>query len=140
MKVVVVIVVLVFYLWFKLHKVSSVFILMLHTRSSQENSQLSTCEYSNAISIDFLMCPPCVWHHMESEMLSTTIFWCALCMCCNIWKRWCYLWGVIWTFLNSILKFSLQSQDLQNFDVYFHATSFWCIDIALSWIQYIILM
>jgi len=27
------------------------------------------------------MCPQYVWQHMESDMLSTSVFWCALSEC-----------------------------------------------------------
>lgn len=58
--VIVVVVMLMFCPWFELHKVSPVFILLLHTRSSKGNSQLPTCVTSNLTSIHFLMCPQCV--------------------------------------------------------------------------------
>ena len=49
----VIVVVLVFCPWLRLHKVSSIFILMLHTKSSQGYSYISSCVSSNAVSIHF---------------------------------------------------------------------------------------
>lgn len=67
-----------------------------------------------------------MWYHMESEMQSTSVFWCALCICGSVWKNWCCLWDVFWTILNPIMKFSLQSQVLHHSNVDYDTTLFWC--------------
>ena len=77
---IVVAVVLVFYPWFRLHKVFSVFILMLHTRSSQGYFQLSTCGPSNAINIHFLMCPLCVATYGKWDVINLNLLICLLFM------------------------------------------------------------
>lgn len=51
-------------------------------------STINLVSSSNAVSIHFLMMSLSVWQHMESEMLSTLVFWWALCMCDIIWKTW----------------------------------------------------
>ena len=71
---------LVFCPLFRLHEVSLVFVLMLHTRSSQGHSQFSNCASTNAASIHFPMFSQYVCQHVEREMLSTLFCLYALYM------------------------------------------------------------
>ena len=134
-----VVVVLVFSPWFRLYKVSSVFILMLHTIFLKE-----------ILSFPLM--------HLLIQLSFT--FWYALNMCGNIWKIICFqpqysnapfvcvvaygridvVFEVHYEHLWTIPKISFQSQVLHNSNVESNAVSLWCINIAWSWLQYFILM
>ena len=121
---VIVVVVLVFCPWFKLHKVFSVFILMLHTRSSQGHSQLSTYVFSNAVNIHFLMCFLCVATYEKWDVINFSLLMCPLYVWQHMKDMMLSLRWISETIMNFILNFSLQSQDLYHSDINFDTTSF----------------